>query len=100
MKDSNSASLKLVKELLLMFLQAAKFWVLIWLLEQALHSLDVGSWSRSQPGKVKVKAMFVYVYNYSFPCNIGAQRMAVEKSMMFRDAPGVVYSIKLVCYYD
>ena len=22
---------------------------------------DVGSWSRSQPGKVKVKAMFVYV---------------------------------------
>ena len=27
------------------------------------------------------------------------KRMAVEKSMMFRDAPGVVYSInELVCY--
>ena len=28
-----------------------------------LAAPDVGSWSRSQPGKVKVKAM------YSFPCN-------------------------------
>ena len=27
-----------------------------------LAAQDVGSWSRSQPGKVKVKAMFVYVF--------------------------------------
>ena len=26
-----------------------------------LAAPDVGSWSRSQPGKVKMKAMFVYV---------------------------------------
>ena len=27
-----------------------------------LAAPDVGSWSRSQPGKAKVKAMFVYVF--------------------------------------
>ena len=55
MEDSDSASLKLVKELVL---KAVKIWVP----GADLAAPDVGSWSRSQPGKVKVKAMFVYVF--------------------------------------
>ena len=54
MEDSDSASLKLVKELVL---QAVKICV-----GADLAAPDVGSWSRSQPGKVKVKAVFVYVF--------------------------------------
>ena len=55
---------------------------------------------RSQPGKVKVKAMFVYVFlPLQYRCTKN-ERMAVEKSMMFRDAPGVVYSIKFIVFNE
>ena len=54
MEDSDSASLKLVKELVL---QAVKIWVLIWQPRMSGHGLGA-----SHAGKVKVKAMFVYVF--------------------------------------